>query len=174
MTPVLLQLFWLFALLSVLAFGGGAGVLPDIQRAAVDHYHWMTPGEFLDMFAISRAAPGPGSLIVLLIGQKAAGLPGAAVSFVAMFLPSCVMVHFVARGWHRAARSAWREVVERALAPVAIGLTFSSGLALMRATETGIIAYAITVIGAALFAFTKVNPIALLVCGAAVMLMSAG
>jgi chromate transporter len=174
MTPVLLQLFWLFALLSVLAFGGGAGVLPDIQRAAVDQYHWMTPGEFLDMFAISRAAPGPGSLIVLLIGQKAAGLPGAAVSFVAMFLPSCIMVHFVARVWHRAARSAWREVVERALAPVAIGLTFSSGLALMRATETGIIAYAITVIGAALFAFTNVNPIALLVCGAAVMLVSAG
>jgi hypothetical protein len=64
--------------------------------------------------------------------------------------------------------------VERALAPVAIGLTFSSGLALMRATETGIIAYAITVIGAALFAFTNVNPIALLVCGAAVMLVSAG
>lgn len=171
-TPVLLQLFWLFALLSMLAFGGGAGVMPDIQRAAVDTYHWMTPGEFLDMFAISRAAPGPGSLIVLLIGQKAAGLPGAAVSFVAMFLPSCVVMHFVARFWHRAAHSAWRDVVEKALAPVAIGLTFASGLALMRATEDGILPYLITIGGAGVFAFTRIGPLWMLGAGAATMLLA--
>ena len=68
MSTVLIQLFVLFAGLSMLAFGGGAGIVPDMQRAAVDHYHWLTAREFLDMFAISRAAPGPGSLIVLLIG----------------------------------------------------------------------------------------------------------
>ncbi len=73
MSLVLLQLIGLFAGLSMLAFGGGAGVIPDMQRAAVDQHHWLTAGEFLDMFAISRAAPGPGSLIVLLIGLKAAG-----------------------------------------------------------------------------------------------------
>ena len=173
MTPVLLQLFWLFSLLSMLAFGGGAGVMPDIQRAAVDHYHWMTPGEFLDMFAISRAAPGPGSLIVLLIGQKAAGLPGAAVSFVAMFLPSCLVVHLLARFWHSAARSVWKDVVERALAPVAIGLTFASGLALMRATEHGLLPHIITIGGSFLFAFTRLNPLILLAIGASAMLLQA-
>ena len=173
MTPVLLQLFWLFSLLSMLAFGGGAGVMPDIQHAAVDIYHWMSAEEFLDFFAISRAAPGPGSLIVLLIGQKAAGLPGAAVSFVAMFLPSCVVVHFVARIWHRAAHSAWREVVEQALAPVAIGLTFASGLALMRATEHGILPHLITFGGAGVFAFTRIGPLWMLGAGAAAMLLAA-
>ena len=170
MTPVLLQLFWLFTLLSMLAFGGGAGVMPDIQRAAVEQYHWMTAGEFLDMFAISRAAPGPGSLIVILIGQKAAGFPGAAVSFVAMFLPSCLVVHFVARFWHNAARSVWKDVVERALAPVAIGLTFASGLALMRATEHGFMPHALTVGSTAAFAFTRISPLILLAVGALAML----
>jgi chromate transporter len=169
-TVVLIQLFWLFAILSMLAFGGGAGVMPDMQRAAVDTYHWMTPGEFLDMFAISRAAPGPGSLIVILIGQKAAGLPGAAVSFVAMFLPSCLVVHFLARFWHRAAHAPWRDVVEKALAPVAIGLTFASGLALMRSTETSVLQYAITLGGAAVFAFTRIGPLYMLAAGALVML----
>src|SRR6201999_1754205 len=108
--------------------------------------HWLTAKEFLDMFAISRATPGPGSLIVLLIGLKAAGLAGAAVSFTAVFAPSsftpivppsCLVVHLVARSWQRAARSAWRALVERALAPVAVGLTFASGFALMRRTERG-------------------------------------
>ena len=171
MIVVLVQLFWLFAILSMLAFGGGAGVMPDMQRAAVETYHWMTPGQFLDMFAISRAAPGPGSLIVILIGQKAAGLPGATVSFVAMFLPSCLLVHFLARFWHRAAHSAWREVVEAALAPVAIGLTFASGLALMRTTENSIPQYAITIGGACVFAFTRIGPLYMLGFGAAAMLL---
>ena len=171
MSPVLLQLMLLFGLLSMLAFGGGTGVIPDMQRAAVDHYHWLTSGEFLDMFAISRSAPGPGSLIVLLIGLKAAGLAGAAVSFAAMFAPSCLAVHVVARYWQRAARSAWRTLVERALAPVAVGLTFASGLSLMRGTEHGWLPWGVTIVSTALFSLTEINPILLLGLGAGTLLL---
>ena len=171
MTLVLLQLIGLFAGLSMLAFGGGAGVIPDMQRAAVDHYHWLTATAFLDMFAISRAAPGPGSLIVLLIGLKAAGIAGAAVSFAAMFAPSCIAVHIVARYWQRAARSTWRTVVERALAPVAIGLTFASGVALMRDTEHGWLPWGVTILSATLFSLTEINPILLLVLGGGTLLL---
>jgi chromate transporter len=118
--------------------------------------------------------PGPGSLIVVLIGQKAAGLPGAAISFLAMFGPSCVAVYGVAHVWHRAARSPWRAVVERALAPVAVGMTFASGLALMRGTESGWLPYTVTIASTAAFAFTEINPIALLGAGAAALLIAGG
>jgi chromate transporter len=171
MSLALLQLIGLFAGLSMLAFGGGSGVIPDMQRAAVDLHHWMTAREFLDMFAISRAAPGPGSLIVILVGLKAAGMAGAAVSFAAMFAPSCLAVHVVARFWHRAARSAWRAVVERALAPVAVGMTFASGLSLMRGTEHGVAPWGVTIVSTALFSFTEINPILLLALGAGTLLL---
>jgi chromate transporter len=171
MSLVLLQLIGLFAGLSMLAFGGGTGIIPDMQRAAVDHYHWLTARQFLDMFAISRAAPGPGSLIVLLVGLKAAGMAGAAVSFAAMFAPSCLAVHIVARYWQRAARSAWRAVVERALAPVAVGLTFASGLSLMRGTEHGWLPWGVTIASTALFSLTEINPILLLGLGAGALLL---
>jgi chromate transporter len=171
MSVVLVQLIGLFAGLSMLAFGGGAGVIPAMQHAAVDQHHWMTAREFLDSFAISRAAPGPGSLIVVLIGLKAAGWAGAAVSFAAMFAPSCLAVHVVARYWQQAARSAWRAVVERALAPVAVGLTFASGLSLMRGTEHGWLPWGVTIISSALFSLTEINPILLLACGAAALLL---
>lgn len=171
MIVVLLQLAGLFALLSILAFGGGTGILPDMQRAAVDQYHWVTAREFLDSFAISRAAPGPGSLIVVLIGLKAAGLAGVIVSFVAMFAPSCLAVHVVARYWHKAARSSWRAVVERALAPVAVGLTFASGLSLMRGTEHGWVPWSVTIVSAILFTVTEISPILLLLFGAATLLL---
>jgi chromate transporter len=172
MITTLIQLATLFGILSMLALGGGAGVIPDMQHAAVELHGWMTAREFLDMFAISRAAPGPGSQIVVLIGQKAAGLPGAAVSFVAMFLPSCLAVYGLARGWQRAARSPWRAVVERALAPVAIGLTFASGLALARETETEWLLWVITSASTLLFALTNLHPLWLLAGGAAVMLIA--
>jgi chromate transporter len=171
MSLVLLQLASLFAMLSMLAFGGGAGVIPDMQRAAVDQHHWLTAKEFLDMFAISRAAPGPGSLIVVLIGLKAAGIAGAAISFVAMFGPSCLMVHLVARYWHKAARSAWRALVERALAPVAVGLTFATGLSLMRGTEHGWLPWGVTIVSSVLFSLTEINPILLLGLGAGALLL---
>jgi chromate transporter len=171
MSLVLLQLIVLFAGLSMLAFGGGTGVLPDMQRAAVDQHHWVTAREFLDMFAIARAAPGPGSLIVALIGLKAAGLAGAVLSVAAMFGPSCLAVHIVARYWQRAARSAWRAIVERALAPVAVGLTFASGLSLMRGTEHGWLPWGITIASSAVFALTEINPILLLALGAGTLLL---
>ncbi len=171
MSLVLLQLIGLFAGLSMLAFGGGTAVIPAMQRAAVDLHHWVTAREFLDMFAISRAAPGPGSLIVALIGLKAAGVAGALLSFAAMFAPSCLAVHIVARYWHRAAQSAWRAVVERALAPVAVGLTFASGLALMRGTEHGWVPWGVTIISSAVFSVTEINPILLLALGAVTLLL---
>jgi len=171
---VLVQLFWLFALLSMVAFGGGAGVIPDIQRAAVDLHHWLTAKEFLDLFAISRAAPGPGSMIAVLVGQKAAGLAGAAVAFAAMFGPSTVVVYCVARTWNRAARKPWRAVVEQALAPVGIGMTFATGLSLARGTEHAILPFAITALSTLTFAFTPVHPVLLLAAGAGALLLAGG
>jgi chromate transporter len=170
----LLQLFWLFALLSMVAFGGGAGVIPDIQRAAVETHRWLTAKEFLDLFAISRAAPGPGSMIAVMVGERAAGLAGGVVAFVAMFGPSSLTVHCVARFWNRAARKPWRAVVERALAPVGIGMTFATGLALARGTEHAVLPYAITAAATAAFAFTSIHPILLLAIGAALVLVTGG
>ena len=172
MITTLLQLAALFSVLSLLAFGGGAGVIPDMQRAAVDAHHWVTAREFLDMFAISRATPGPGSLIVVLIGQRAAGLAGGLVAFLAMFGPSCLITYVLARFWHRRAQAPWRALVERALAPVAVGLTFATGIALMRGTESGWLLYAVTLTSTVLFAFTDVSPVALLGVGAATLLLA--
>lgn len=173
MGPVLLQLALLFGGLSLLAFGGGTGVIPDMQRATVETYHWLTAPEFLAFFAISRAAPGPGSLLVVLIGQKVAGLPGAAVAGLAMFGPSCLLAYLCARLWHRAV-GAWRGHVERALAPIAIGLTFAAGIALIRGTEHGWTAYAVTAAATLALSFTELHPLFALAGGALVLVVAGG
>jgi chromate transporter len=173
MLVTLLQIAGLFSVLSLLAFGGGAAVLPDMQRAAVDVHHWMTGREFLDMFAISRTVP-PGSLIVVLIGQKAAGLAGGLVALAAMFGPSSILAYAVARIWHRAGGAAWRDVLEQALAPVSVGLTIASGMALAQSTEHSWPAYAVTGLTTLVLAFTRLHPLAVMAAGAGLLALAGG
>jgi chromate transporter len=172
MIATLLQIAGVFGVLSLLAFGGGAAVLPDMQRAVVEAHRWVTAREFLDMFALSRAVP-PGSMIVVLIGQKAAGVAGGLVALLAMFGPSSILAYATARLWHRASRAAWRETLEQALAPVSVGLTIASGIALARGTEHDWPAYAVTAGTTLLLAFTRLHPLAVMAAGAA-LLVSAG
>lgn len=173
MIAILLQIATVFCILSLLAFGGGAAVLPDMQRQAVDVHHWVSSSEFLDMFAISRAIP-PGSLIVVLIGQKAAGIAGAFVALLAMFGPSSLLAFAMARLWHRSGGAAWRKTAEQALAPVSVGLTIASGIALARSTEHHWTAYMVTVATTLLLTFTRLHPLAMMGAGAVLVVVAGG
>ena len=161
----LIRLAALFGGLSLLAFGGGSAVLPDMQRAAVAS-HWVTAQEFIDLFGLSRVAPGPGSLIVTLIGQRAAGVPGAVVATLAMFTPSCLLVHLAARLWHRTRDAPWRGILDRGLAPIGVGLSYAAALVLIRSTEHAAPAYAITAGATLLLAATPLHPLLVLGAGA--------
>jgi chromate transporter len=172
MIPTLLQIAAMFSVLSLLAFGGGAAVLPDMQRQAVELHHWVTPREFLDMFALSRTIP-PGSMIVVLIGQKAAGIAGAIVAVLAMFGPSSLLAFGVGRVWHRAGAAAWRETLEQALAPVSIGVTIASGIAIARSTEHDWAAYAVTAAATVLLTLTRLHPLAVMGAAAALTALAA-
>src|SRR5687768_10739832 len=90
-----------FIPLSFLSFGGGVSVLPAIQRQAVELHTWITPREFIEMFAISRTAPGPGLMLATLIGWKMAGWLGALITTLAIYVPSSILCFGLARVWRR-------------------------------------------------------------------------
>lgn len=163
----LLDLLRVFGGLSLLSVGGGNAIIPDMQRIVVQDYHWMPAREFLDLFAITRATPGPGSTIVLLIGQKIAGLPGAFAGGLAMYLPSSALVFLLSRIWQHGRDTAVVGVLERALGPIAIGLIFASAVVLIETTEHGVLAWAVTAVATLLLTFTELNPLIILAGGAA-------
>jgi chromate transporter len=94
---IILALIVLFAPLSLLAIGGWASVLAPMHHQVVEVNAWMTQREFIDIFAITRAAPGPGAMIVTLIGWKMAGWWGAIVASLAIFIPSSALSYSVGR-----------------------------------------------------------------------------
>lgn len=123
----LVELALYFGLLSLISVGGLPSVMPEMQRFVVDVKGWLTPGEFLQAFAVGQAAPGPNVLIASLIGWKVAGVPGAIVALLAVCGPAAVIAWWVSGLWDRFKDSPWRRAVQRAIAPIVVALILSGG-----------------------------------------------
>ena len=168
MRNITVALITLFAPLSLASVGGGQTLIADIHRQVVSNYHWMTESQFVDAFAISRMAPGPGTLLVTLIGWHVAGVWGAFVASVAIFTPTALLVYGLARVWARTRGARWQVALETGLRPVAAGMILASGLVLIQALEGGWLARGIAVASTAILMSTRANPVLLMACGAAV------
>lgn len=165
MLTTLLHLVLVFGRLSLLAVGGGLPILPEVQRLTVTQYHWVTDAQFRDSYSLGQVTPGPGMLMSAAIGYKAAGIPGAVVAAVAMFLPTCVLTSIVGRNWDRFAASPWRVSLQQGLGPVVVGLMGAGAYALARTAILGP-ATALVAIGAtAILLRTRLSPALLVLAG---------
>ncbi len=169
---VLVALLAVFAPLSLTTVGGGQGVLSEIHRQAVTQYGWMTEQQFVYAFALSRLSPGPGSLLVTLIGWDVAGWAGALVASLAIFLPSSVLVYGLARIWARYRGRPWQRAIERGLAPVAAGLILAASVTVLEAAQGGWLAWVVAALSTLALTMSRVSPFLLLGAGALIFLAS--
>ena len=152
-------------MLSLVSFGGMPAVMPEMQRIVVESQAWATPLEFVQLFAIAQAAPGPNVLIVSLIGWKAAGLAGAVVALVAACAPAGVLAWWIADLWERFKDSPWRAAIQRAIAPLVVGLTLSGGYVLCTPSTPDWRLWAIAAVSGTVMVMTKLNPLWMLAAG---------
>lgn len=154
-----LQLIVMFGSLSLLSFGGTNTVLPEMHRQAVTVNHWLTDEEFASVFAISQVAPGPSSLVVSLVGLKAASWFGALVATMAMFIPPVLLTFAASQAWEHFRHAKWRVAAEKGLAPITVGLLLASGLVITRAADHDWSAIMLTGASTILLVATRVNPL---------------
>lgn len=165
----LLQVALYFSVLSLISVGGLPTVIPEMQRYLVDVKGWISAEDFLAMFAVGQAAPGPNILIVSLLGWKIAGIGGALVALLAMCGPAAVLTWWVADLWDRFKENRWRVAIQRAMAPIVVGVIFAGGYVI--ATPTGTPDWRLWLIAAASaagFFLRGLNPLWLLAAGAGV------
>jgi len=155
-----------FATLSLVAIGGINAILPEIHRVVVDVQQWMTSAEFAELFALAQLAPGPNAMVVALIGWKVAGVAGALVATLATCGPSSIACYVAFQWSDRLRHSRLRAVVQRALSPLAIGLVLATGYTLARGADRSPGAFALTLVAAAALAWTRVNPVWVLIVAA--------
>jgi chromate transporter len=162
------SLLTVFVPLSLVTIGGGQTVVADIQRQVVEVHHWMSAAQFVDTFAVSRMSPGPGSLLVTLIGWQVAGIPGAIVATIGIFAPTTFLIYGVAHLWARTRGARWQIALERGLRPVTAGMILAAVYVLLQSLDGGWLARAIAFTSTGILMATRVSPLVLLACGAAV------
>jgi len=166
---------WILALvlasISLSSVGGGSSTLAALQHQSVEVHHWITGREFIELFAISRASPGPGSMLSTLIGWKVGGWFGAIIATLAIYVPSSLLCFAIARQWNKYRDRAWHAALREGLAPIGAGLTLAAVLAVARVSGAGVLAWGVAA-GSALFLGLRPNlhPLVLLVLGVLVFL----
>jgi chromate transporter len=131
MSP-LLQVAVVFFKIGLLAFGGSTGVLPELERQVVREHAWLTQQEFVDCFALGQLTPGPALVMVMLPGYRLAGVPGALVALLAIFLPSAIMASLLASRWGALRSLGWFPAIQRGLGAVALGLLLAGTYTIVR------------------------------------------
>ena len=103
-----LDMFLTFARVGVMTFGGGAAMLPILEREIVDNKGWATEEELVDYFAIGQCTPGIIAVnTATFIGQKKRGALGGIVATLGIVFPSVVIISILAGLITNFAHLAW-------------------------------------------------------------------
>lgn len=163
---ILLTLAMVFTQLSIVAFGGGNAILPEMQHQVVTVHQWMTAEQFSSLFAMAQAAPGPNMMIVPLVGWHVAGPAGLLATSIAKFGPSSVLTIYALKFWQRFKDHPLRVRFEQALRPITVGLVLVSAWLIADASVQNILLVLIVILTAVLGLFKKIHPLWVMVLGA--------
>lgn len=129
-------LLLVFVPYSLISIGGGASIISGMEVEVVRARNWLTSQEFLELFAISRAAPGPGTMLATLVGWKIAGWAGAVVASLALFIPSSLLCYTVFRLSNAHREKHWHRAMREGLAPVGTGLIIAGVISIMQLSSS--------------------------------------
>jgi chromate transporter len=162
------RLALVFTILSLLGFGGGNAIIPQMHADVVDSFHWITSAEFTRFFGLAKLAPGPTTTMAALVGYAVAGIAGATVATIAVFVPAGMLVFGVGHVWGRLKGNPWRERFATAIKPVVLGLIWAGAVTLAHGAIDSPVTIAIAVVAVGIMLATNLNQALLVFCAGVV------
>ena len=171
----LIGIFWSFLKMGLVVFGSGY-VLVAFLGSELVAPGYISQQELLDAIAIGQLTPGPVFTTATFLGYLIAGIPGAVVATVGIFLPVLVLVGLAHPFLPRIRANADLSAAIDGLNAAAVGLIGASAVLLARdalLVDGGLDLLAVAVALAAFLALLwgKVGPVPLLLGGAVVGLL---
>lgn len=129
-------LFFTFFKIGLFTFGGGYAMIALLEEEFIQRRKWLDRDEFLDMTAIAESTPGPMAInSATYLGYKLAGLPGAAVSTLAVCLPSFCIIYLISLFFEQFTQLTVVANAFRGIQVCVIYLIFSAGLRMLKALD---------------------------------------
>lgn len=118
----LTRLFGVFLKIGAVLYGSGYVLLAFLRGDLVVRLGWLTDAQLLDAVAIGQFTPGPVFTTATFVGYVLAGLPGAALATIGIFLPSFLFVAALRRLLPRLRDRAWTAALLDGVNAAALGL----------------------------------------------------
>lgn len=162
-------LFYTFAKISIVGYGGGPSLIPLIEADVVKVYHWLNPTEFADLLAIGYASPGLiGTKMAFIVGYKVQGIIGGIIATLGIILPPTLIILALYLFLHNFKGNPKVESLLRGIRPVVVALLLKVAFDLV---PKSIISWQTALIGVASLALlfmTNIHPAILVLIGAAI------
>jgi len=139
-----LSLFWFFLLVGSTLFGSGyvlVGLLGDMVKRG-----WLSSDQLLNAVSLGQFTPGPFLTTATAAGYLAAGVPGAILATLGIFLPSFILTALVARLVLRSRGNAALDSFLQGAAGAALGLMAWALWLLGKDTLSGIVELLLTLL----------------------------
>jgi chromate transporter len=170
-TPVTLwPLFLVFAKAGALLFGSGYVLLAFLRADLVERLGWLTNAQLLDAIAVGQITPGPVFTTATFIGYNLAGMRGAVVATVGIFLPAFIFVAMSGPLIPAMRRSRIAGAVLDGVNVASLALMAAVTITLAQDALTDAVTIAIAVVSALLLLY-RVNATILIAAGAAIGLL---
>jgi chromate transporter len=164
----LVVLFLTFLKIGATLYGSGYVLLAFLRSDFVDRLGWLTDHQLLDAVAVGQFTPGPVFTTATFIGYIVAGTSGAALSTLAIFLPSFVFVAIVYPLVPRLRGSAWMSAFLDGVNVAAIGLMLAVTWQLARSAVVDWPSAGLALVAAILLLRWRINSV-WLIAGAGVI-----
>jgi chromate transporter len=157
-----LQLFGslcsIFLRAGALTFGGGFVMIPLLEAELVQARGWLSPQAFADAMALGQVTPGPVVITATFVGYRIAGLGGAVLSTVAVFLPAFALVLLVSSSIERFRETLGVQAFLQGIQPAIVGLMLAAAVSLARNGIHDWVGAAIALLSFLLLWRWRVNP----------------
>jgi chromate transporter len=166
-------LFLTFLKIGAVLYGSGYVLLAFLRADFVVRFGWLTDRQLLDAIAIGQVTPGPLFTTATFIGYVLAGIPGALLATLGIFLPSFIFVALSSPLIPRIRSSTWAGGFLDGINAAALGLMAAVTWQLGRGSLIDLPTFLIALAALALLLRFKLNSTWLILGGAVLGLLRA-
>lgn len=166
------RLFLIFAKVGAVLYGSGYVLLAFLHGDLVQRLGWLSEQQLLDAVAIGQFTPGPVFTTATFVGYVLAGVPGAVVATIGIFLPSFIFVAGINRIVPAIRGSRYAGAVLDGVNAAALGLMAGVTVQLASTALVDVVTVVLAVVAAVLLFRYRVNSAWLVLGGAVVGLLA--